>query len=65
MTVICVLVRGKSKIQKKLELLRVSQEREAKTVYEEVKPIHKLPSTSFDTQENSAYGYITGMCIQS
>ena len=64
-TVTCILVRGKSKLQKKLELLKVNQEREAKTIHEEVKPIHKVPSTSFNTQENSAYGYITGMCIHS
>ena len=53
-TVTCVLVRGKLKVQKKLELLKVSQEKEAKTIYEEVKPIHKVPSALFNTQENSA-----------
>ena len=64
-TVTCVLVRGKSKVQTKLELLKVSQEKGAKMIYEEVKPIHKVSSASFNTQENSAYGHITGMCIHS
>ena len=64
-TVTYILVRDKSKLQKKLKLLKVNQEREAKTIHEEVKPIHKVSSASFNTQENSAYGHITGMCIHS
>ena len=60
---VCVLTKGKSNIQRELDLLKESQEREAKIIYDEIKPIHKVSSAAFNTKENSAYRHITRMCI--
>lgn len=53
-TMILVLIRGKANLQKELERLTGN----TKIIYEEIKPVnnHLPPSSTLDTQENSAYG---------